>query len=331
MHVGADYHGVAGNHTTSKENLEYILRFGVRHLMPQVRKKSEEGAWDLDELKMMKDNCDQYGVDFEGIRMGSRFGSSTDYLRLEKNPERDRAIEIINGNIQKASQVGVKVISYHWGILPILQRYLPPGRGGSSCKRWTLEENWKDLPVFDTGRVPIEVMWERITYFLERVIPVAEEYKVRMACHPPDPPTPPGYRGIDRWDNPMFEGLKRFVETVESPYNGFQLCLGTVMEGLVDPGKEIFDIIRYFGEREKLFSIHFRNIRGGRYNFVETYPDEGDVDMYKVMQVLRDVQYPYSILPDHTPTHPDEPGRLQSFAFCYGYIKALIQAVNSEA
>ena len=180
------------------------------------------------------------------------------------------------------------------------------------------------------GRVPIEVMWERITYFLERVIPVAEEYKIRMAVHTPDPPAPPDYRGVTRWNTQVFEGLKRYVETVKSPYNGLLLCIGSTGEGLVDPGKEILEIVRYLGEREKIFLIHLRNIRGRRNNFQEVYPDEGDMDFYKVMKVLRDVEYPYMIMPDHMPRHPEDPEGRQAFAFGFGYIKALIQAVNSE-
>ncbi|MHB9029086.1 MAG: mannonate dehydratase, partial [Candidatus Latescibacterota bacterium] len=111
MHVGGDYHSVAGGGITSKKNLEYNLRHGVRHLMAQVGKSTSEGAWDIDELKMMKDNCDKHGVIFEGIRMDSS------YIMLKNGPERDRKIEIIQGNIQKASQVGVKVISYHWTVI----------------------------------------------------------------------------------------------------------------------------------------------------------------------------------------------------------------------
>ena len=73
-----------------------------------------------------------------------------------------------------------------------------------------------------------------------------------------------------------------------------------------------------------------RNIRGGLHDFEEVYPDEGEMDFFKMMRILRDVQFAGSICPDHMPRHPDDPGQLQSFAFGYGYIKALIQAVNSE-
>ena len=70
MHVGGDYHSVAGRDITSKQNLEYNLRHGVKHLTAEIRKRPQ-GGWDLDELKRMKDNCDKYGVVFEAIRMDS--------------------------------------------------------------------------------------------------------------------------------------------------------------------------------------------------------------------------------------------------------------------
>jgi len=105
MHVGGDYHSVAGPGITSKENLEYSLRHGVQHLTAQLKKRPD-GGWDPDELKKMKDDCDRYGVQFEAIRMDA------DYITMRKGPDRDRELDIIAGNIQKASQVGVKIITY---------------------------------------------------------------------------------------------------------------------------------------------------------------------------------------------------------------------------
>jgi len=87
------------------------------------------------------------------------------------------------------------------------------------------------------------------------------------------------------------------------------------------------EFIRFFGVRKKIFNVHFRNIRGRRDEFAEVYPDEGDVDMVQAMRVYREVGYDQMIMPDHMPTHADDPESLQAFAFGYGYIKALIQSV----
>jgi len=324
MRVGGDYHSVAGSGITSKENLEYSLRYGVKHLTAQVKKA--DAGWDLDELKRMRDNCDRYGVTFEAIRM------DPEYITMRPGPERDRELDIILGNIQKASQAGVKLITYHWTVIPIRRNRNTTGRGNVTYAGFKLEDNWRDLPTGKSGKVSSEEYWERIGHFLEKVIPVAKQHDVRMACHPYDPPGLPfGYQGAENWDSPgIFAAFKRYEALVDSPYNGFQLCLGTTAEGLKNPHSEVLPIAQYLGERGKIHQIHMRNIRGGYGDFQEVYPDEGEMDFFRIMRVLRDVQYSGSILPDHMPKHAADPGSLQSFAFGYGYIKALIQAVNSE-
>ena len=91
--------------------------------------------------------------------------------------------------------------------------------------------------------------------------------------------------------------------------------------------REIHDVINYFGERRTIFNIHFRNIHGRRDDFQETFPDEGDMDMVAVMRSLKRVGYAFMVMPDHLPQHADDPQGDQAFAFGYGYIKALLQAV----
>ena len=127
------------------------------------------------------------------------------------------------------------------------------------------------------------------------------------------------------------DGLKRFVSIAESPYHGLNFCQGTVSEMLEKPGEQIFDVIRYFGSRKKIFNVHFRNIAGGFLNFRETFIDDGDVDMLKAMRVYKEVGYDGMMMPDHVPTIEGDTGNLQGFAFAFGYIKALIAAVAAEA
>ena len=329
MHVGGDYHYVAGGpraDITGKANLEFNVRHGVKHLTSQISKRSPDGTWDFDDLKRMKDNCDKYGVVLEAIRMDS------DYIMLRKGAERDRMLESIMGNIEKASQVGVKVITHHWTVIPIRRNSQVPGRGGVTYEAFKLEPNWKELPVGKAGVVSQDDYWERITYFLQHVIPVCKQHDVRMAAHPYDPPGLPfGYQGAENWDSPsVFEGYKRYEAIIDSPYNGFQLCLGTTAEGLKSSLTEVLPIVQYLSERGKVHQVHMRNVRGGLYDFQEVFPDEGEMDFSKVMRILRDTQFKYSICADHMPSHPDDPGKLQAYAYGNGYIKGLIQAVNSE-
>jgi mannonate dehydratase len=352
MHVGADYHVADGGGVMSRENLEYNLRFGVRHISPDpemilegevgVRRPlaspdsrggafiSAEGpsggAFDLDKLKRMRDACEVVGMTIEGFRMDSG------YIVMKPGPERDRKIDQILENVRKTHLVGVGLISQHWTMIPIRRNGKEPGRGGSTYETFKLEENWKDLPPGIAGDISSEEYWERITHFLQKVIPVCKEYNVKMANHPYDPPgLPLGYEHVENFDSPsIFTAYKRYEMIVDSPYNGFQLDLGVLAEGSVDANKQIPPLVHHLAQRGKIHQIHMRAIKGGLNHFAEVYPDEGVLDLFKIMRILRDAGYEGGILPDHMPSHPGDPGKLQAYAFGYGYIQALINGVNSE-
>ena len=122
------------------------------------------------------------------------------------------------------------------------------------------------------------------------------------------------------------EGLKKFVTMRESPYHGLNFCQGTIAEMLDDPAAEIADVIRWFGERKKIFNVHFRNIRGRKLSFNEVFPDEGDMDMWSSIRLYAELGYEYMLMPDHVPEISGPSPNNVAFAFCYGYIAALLQA-----
>ncbi|MBL8178825.1 MAG: hypothetical protein JNK48_29390, partial [Bryobacterales bacterium] len=157
MHVGGDYHSVAGDSITAKQNLEYNLRHGVKHLTAQMRRRPD--GWDVDELKRMREDCDRAGMQLEALRMDA------EYIGLRPGPARDREIEIIAGNIAKAAQVGVRVITYHWTVIPIRRNSRTPGRGGVTYNGFQLEPNWRTLEPGKAGRVSHDDYWERIAHF----------------------------------------------------------------------------------------------------------------------------------------------------------------------
>jgi mannonate dehydratase len=168
------------------------------------------------------------------------------------------------------------------------------------------------------------MFWERITYFLERVVPVANEYKVRIACHPHDPGVPPeGYQGVTRVLGTV-DGLNRFVSIHESPYHGLNFCQGTVSEMLEDPGKEIFHVIRYFGHAAKSLTSTSATFAAIATTSGKSTPTRA-TSIVKAIRVYQEVGYPYLLMPDHVPQAPGDSNGLQSFAFCYGYIRGLLQ------
>jgi len=136
-------------------------------------------------------------------------------------------------------------------------------------------------------------------------------------------------------DGVSFRGVTRVLGTVEglhdSPYHGLNFCQGTVAEMLDDPAREIVDVIRWFGERGKIFNVHFRNIKGRKLDFMEAFPDEGDMDMPRSLAAYRDVGYQYMLMPDHVPQIDGRDPSGVAFAYCYGYIQALLDALVPRA
>jgi mannonate dehydratase len=319
---------------SDERRLQFFARHGVTNICGYVPGPAERGPFTVAELGALRDRAGKWGISVDLVALPFLHSSHIDKterpaIMLGKSPERDRDIEHVQETIRSCARAGIPAIKYNMSIMGVLRTAATKGRGGMSLSTWRLGEADPKKRT-RAGDVPADVYWERITYFLERVVPVANEHKVRIACHPHDPGTPPGFQGVDLVLGTV-EGLKKFVSIKESPYHGLNFCQGTISEMLRDPGKEIFDVIRYFGTRKKIFNVHFRNIRGRRDDFQEVFPDEGDVDFVKAIRVYKEVGYDGMLMPDHVPKHPDDPGGLQAFAFSYGYIRALIQAANALA
>ena len=321
---------------TTDTHLKYLARYGVESICGYPEIEGDRLYATVDELKRMKDLAAKYKLSVDCIAppfLASSFIDKEKHpaIMLAQSPERDRDIEQLQTLIKNCAEAGIPSIKYNMSILGVLRTGRKPGRGDAMDHVWKFSEARPDTPLTKAGVVNADAFWERITYFLDRVIPVANEYKIRMACHPQDPGVPPqGYQGVNRVLGTI-DGLKKFITIKESPYHGLNFCQGTVSENLENPSVEIFDVIRYFGTRKKIFNVHFRNIRGHRNDFEEVFPDEGDVDFVKAIRVYKEIGYPYMLMPDHVPLAANDPGSLQSFAFCYGYIRGLIQSVNAEA
>jgi mannonate dehydratase len=177
-------------------------------------------------------------------------------------------------------------------------------------------------------------MWSNITYFLKAVIPVAEESGVRLALHPNDPPAPVS-RGSQQIVGTV-EGWKRLIDIVPSPCNGITFDCGVTREMGEDP----VEVCRYFGDRDVINHVHYRNVRVDRpyQKYTEVFLDEGVNDMYAVMEELVRQKYLRLIYPEHpraidydrqrhdfSPYYPGGGGYV-AFAYNVGHTKAVLQA-----
>lgn len=323
-------------HDSSDEALRVLAAFGIEHICSTLPSAKLDASWTVEELTRLRERVESHGIHLDMLPLPLSSNYITKYespeILLGKSPERDREIDDICQMIRNAAKAGIPALKYNLNILGVVRTEPTRGRGGCQYSTFVYDKARQEPALTEAGPVSEDAYWDRITYFLQRVIPVAGEYKVRMACHPHDPGMPhdTGYRGVHTVLGSV-QGLKRFVEIQASAYHGLNFCQGTVSEMLQDPGREIFDVIRYFGTRGKIFNVHFRNIRGRFLNFQETFPDDGDVNLIQAMRVYKEVGYEGMLMPDHVPKIEGDAGGRQAFAFAFGYIQALIQMVNQEA
>jgi mannonate dehydratase len=323
-------------HGDSDSILRALAGFGVNHICSRLPSAKLDDAWSVEALSKRREHVESFGLTLDMVPLplsSSEISrSESPAVLLGSEPDRSQQIDAICQMIRNTARAGIPSVKYNMTFIGVPRTAPTPGRGKARYSTFVYAEGKQDPPLTIAGRIDADTYWERITYFLERVVPVAAEYKVRLACHPQDPGMPrgKGWRGVETVLGSV-EGLKRFVSIAESPFHGLNFCQGTVSEMLQKPGEEIFDVIRHFGKQRKIFNVHFRNIAGGFLDFRETFIDDGDVDMLKAMRVYKEIGYDGMIMPDHVPSIEGDTGNLQGFAFAFGYIKALIAAVAAES
>jgi mannonate dehydratase len=328
---------VGTQHSTDEDTLNACASFGVNNICSQEPSAKFDDKWSVEGLTQLRERVEKHGITLEAVPlpMSSSYITRAENpeIMLGKSPERDREIDNICQMIRNCKRAGIPMVKYNMTILGVVRSESTPGRGAATYSTFNYDKAKAMFPeLTEAGPVSADQMWERIDYFLQRVVPVATEEKVKMACHPHDPgmPEAEGFRGVHRVLGSV-NGLKRFVDMHASPYHGLNFCQGTVSEMLKDPNREIHDVIRYFGGRKKIFNVHFRNIKGGFLNFQETFPDCGDVNFVQVIRTYQEVGYDGMLMPDHIPRIPGDTGGKQAFAFAFGYIQALIQMLKTES
>ena len=250
-------------------------------------------------------------------------------------PERDAKIEEYKLHLRNLGKAGIHYTTYAHMANGIWSTESEFTRGQAPARAFNLEKatvgHWGKAfhgPLTHGRTYHRDEIWENFRYFIEQVAPVAEENNVRIGIHPDDPPVAE-LGGVPRCIFSDFEGYRKALEIANSPNVGVCLCVGCWLEGGSSMGKDVFETIRYFGEQKKLFKVHFRNVNQPLPHFVETFLDNGYMDMYKVMKALRQVDFDGVIIPDHIPMMAND--RRVGTAFSIGYMKALVERVNAEA
>jgi len=267
-----------------------------------------EKLWTLDELKSLRKQIEDAGLMLAALE---NLDPAHWHDILLDGPLRPKHIENVKTIIRRMGEAGIPVLGYNFSLAGVCGRVTARlGRGNAVTLG--MDGPVEDVPipngtvwnmVYDRNASPgtlpsisHEELWRRLQRFLQEVVPVAEESGVRLAAHPDDPPMPT-MRGQPRlvYQPHMYQ---RLIELAPSKSNALELCVGTMAE-MTDGS--LYDAIDRYSQQGKIAYVHLRNVVGKVPYYRETFIDEGDVDMLRILKILKQNNFDGVIIPDHTP------------------------------
>ena len=302
------------------------LRFLKQIGLPWVRLEFGEGNITLDALAAEQRRYAAFGM---RIYSGVHYAYRSRRVQLGE-PGRDQDIETYCRFLRDLGKLGIPVASYDFHPGNTYTTKMVEHRGYTT-REFDVDDfhNKVEKRMFDR-EYSADDMWANYTYFVKAALPVAEEAGVKLALHPDDPPLAKMNGVAKLFTN--YEGYRRAEEISGNSKNwGLTFCVGTWSEGGDRMGKNVFEMIRDFGGRGKIFEVHFRNVTGPLPHFDETFQDDGYMDMYQVMKALREVRFSGAVEPDHVPRLAGDSGLLRAgTAYCISYMRALLRRANEE-
>lgn len=283
----------------------------------------QPSRWDFMEILQLRKMVEDYGLRLEAIE--NTPVSFYDKVMLGL-PGKDEQIENYIEIIRMLGKVGIPILGYHWMPTHVWRTSKStPARGAAQVSSFDYDLA-KDAPMAYGRPITQDDLWANYEYFIKAVLPVAEEAGVKLALHPDDPPMERPLGGVARIMGSL-EGFRRAMEIGDSPNHGLDFCIGSWASKGVE---EMFEAMRHFGSRGKIFYVHFRNVRGSIPKFQETFIDEGDVDVVEVIRKLIEVGFDGFIVDDHVPKMINDTGwGHRGRAFATGYIMGLLRSIEA--
>ena len=302
--------------------LTFIKQMGANDFLMNTPALPGASRWEYEDLAALvkrADDADLRLLALENVPIGFY-----DKVMLGL-PGRDQQIEHMTATIRNMGKAGIPILGYHWIPNSVWRTPEPASlRGDAKATRFELAAHL-EAPLSHGREFTAEEMWANYEYYLERILPVAEEASVRLALHPDDPPVPT-LGGVARIFGSL-EGFRRAMGTFDSPQHGLDFCMGCWSE--MGGHENVINSIRYFGPQGKIIYIHFRDVRGPADCFHECFIDDGQVNTFKVVKTLREVGFDGFMIPDHVPaTVGDSPWHHRGRAHAVGFMQALIQVVD---
>ena len=292
--------------------------------------------WTVEELSQLREE-----IESEGLRLAAleNFDPAHWYDVLLGGSKCQEQLEKIKTIITHAGAAGIPCIGYNFSIAGVAGRTQGKyARGGavSVGMEGAVDEpmprgmawNMTYDPDAPPGVVPSatpEELWQRLGGFLAAVLPVAEKAGVVLAAHPDDPPLPSVRSQPRLVYQPRF--YQDLLDLRPSPSNALEFCLGSLAE--MTEGN-VYDAVEQYSSQGKLAYVHFRNVRGKAPFYKETFVDDGDIDMIRVLQILKKNNFTGVLIPDHTPQMSCAAPWHAGMAFALGYMRAALHSIGAE-
>lgn len=294
-----------------------------------------ERLWTYEELAALKRQVNAAGLELEAIE---NFDPAHWHDVLLDGPQKDRHLENVKTIIRNVGKAGIPIFGYNFSIAGVAGRVKGPfARGGAEAvgmdgpfdkpmpngMAWNMVQDRKATPGAVPSATP-EQLWSRLQGFLDAVIPVAEEAGVTLAAHPDDPPLPT-IRGQPRlvYQPRLYQKL---IDLKPSPRNALEFCVGTLAE--MTEG-DIYEVVDTYSRQGKLAYVHLRNVRGKVPFYRETFIDDGDVDILRVLRILKQNRFTGVIIPDHAPQLACAAPWHGGMAYALGYLRAGLRACGA--
>ncbi len=338
------------------DNFRFARQAGCSHIVahltnyfagasPNLASGGDEGwgscagaeLWSQAELDGLVAGARRHGLEIAALEnFNPAFWSDV----LLDGPRRDAQLEDLKTLIRRVGRAGIPVIGYNFSIAGVWGWFKGAhGRGGAVSVGFDAAECDLDQPIPEgmvwnmryarelgpgnVGPVSSDELWQRLEFFLSTLLPIAEEAGVALAAHPDDPPVErlrEAARGINQPAK-----YDRLLALNPSPMNQLELCLGSVQE-MTDGS--VYDVVDRYARERRIAYIHFRNVRGKVPSYLETFVDEGDIDMPRIVRSLRAQGYDGVLIPDHTPEMTCAAPWHAGMAYALGYMQALLQTVG---
>ena len=292
--------------------------------------------WTYEELAAIKKEINAAGLELEAIE---NFDPAHWHDVLLDGPKKLQQLENLKTIIRNVGQAGIPVFGYNFSIAGVAGRIKGRFARGEAEAVGMDGPLDKPLPngmawnmVYDRNAAPgvvpsatPEQLWQRLKVFLDALVPVAEAAGVTLAAHPDDPPLPT-VRAQPRlvYQPQLFQKL---IDLKPSPRNALEFCVGTLAE--MSAG-DIYDVVDTYSRQGKLAYVHLRNVRGKVPSYKETFIDDGDVDVLRVMRILKRNNFNGVLIPDHAPQMSCAAPWHAGMAYALGYLRAGLKTIGNE-